>query len=212
MTGAACRRGGTLIVLSGPSGAGKTSVYRALLAAHPEVSFSVSCTTRAPRPGERDGVDYHFLDRDAFQERVAAGDLLEYAEVHGNWYGTLRREVDAPLAEGRDVLLDIDVQGARQVRRVAAGTPLAAAATYVFCAPGSLDDLRRRLRARGTDAAAVIARRLQAAEAELAAWRDYDWLIVNEDGRLPQAVAHLEAILLACRCRTAAYRKEPWTP
>lgn len=211
MASAAPGRLGNLIVLSGPSGAGKTSVYGAVLKRHPEVRFSVSCTTRAPRPGEVDGVAYHFITVPAFQARVAAGDFLEHAEVHGNWYGTLRAEVEGPVLAGTDVLLDIDVQGARQVRRAVRDTALAALASFIFCAPPSLAELRRRLEARGTDPAPVIAARLERAAAELAAWREYDWLVVNERDRLDEAVSRLENILLAVRCRTAVYREEPWT-
>jgi guanylate kinase len=203
------QRLGSLIVLSGPSGAGKTTVYRAVLERHPEVRFSVSCTTRSPRPGERDGVDYHFLSVPEVQARIAAGEFLEHAEVHGNLYGTLRAEVEGPIRNGVDVLLDIDVQGARQVSQVTRGTPLAAALVSVFCAPPSFAVLQRRLEARGTDSPAVIAARLQRARTELTAWREYDWVIVND--RLEDAVAQLDAIVVAARCRTAIHGKEPWS-
>lgn len=211
MAGTVAHQLGSLIVLSGPSGAGKTSVYRAVLARHPEVRFSVSCTTRAPRPTETADIDYHFLSAPVFRARAAAGEFLEYAEVHGNWYGTLRAEVEGPVQAGTDILLDIDVQGARQVRAALRGTPLAATTVFVFCAPPSLAELERRLRDRQTDSDAVIARRVAGARAELAAWREYDWLVVNERDRLAAAAAQLEAILIASRCRTAAYPKEPWS-
>ena len=210
MTSAERQRRGSLIVLSGPSGAGKTTLYRAFLARHPEVRFSVSCTTRSPRTEESDGVDYHFLSLPEFQARVAAGAFLEYAEVHGNCYGTLRAEVEGPVGAGQDVLLDIDVQGARQVREVTAGSALAATCLFVFCAPPSLAELERRLLLRGTDSAEVIARRLGRAQAELAAWREYEWILVNDD--LAAATGCFEAIVLAGRCRTRCLEKEPWSP
>jgi guanylate kinase len=209
MTSTKAQRLGSLIVLSGPSGAGKTTLYRLVLGRHPAIRFSVSCTTRAARAAERDGVDYHVLSVPEFQARLAAGAFLEHAEVHGNWYGTLRAEVEGPVGDGVDVLLDIDVQGARQIREVTRGTGLAAAALSVFCAPPSFAVLQQRLEARGTDSAEVIARRLLRARAELAAWREYDWVIINDD--LAEAVAQLEAIVLAARCRTLVYGKEPWS-
>jgi guanylate kinase len=209
MTSTTPQRLGSLIVLSGPSGAGKTTLYRLVLQRHPEVRFSVSCTTRAPRTGECDGVDYYFLTAPQFRERLVAGAFLEHAEVYGNWYGTLRAEVEGPIYDGVDVLLDIDVQGARQVRQVIHGTRLAAAAVSVFCAPPSFAMLQRRLEARGTDSPDVIARRLLRAEAELTAWREYDAVVVND--RLEDAVAQLEAIVLAARCRTLVHEKEPWS-
>lgn len=209
MTSTNPQRLGSLIVLSGPSGAGKTTLYRLVLSRHPEVRFSVSCTTRAPRTAERSGVDYHFLSVPQFRARVAAGAFLEHAEVHGNWYGTLRAEVEGPIHDGVDVLLDIDVQGARQIRQVTRGTRLAAAALSVFCAPPSLTALRQRLEARGTESPEAIARRLLRARAELSAWREYDWVVVND--RLEDAVAQLDAIVMAARCRSLVHEKEPWS-
>jgi guanylate kinase len=209
MTHTPAQRLGSLLVLSGPSGAGKTTLYRLVLQRHPEIRFSVSCTTRAPRAQECAGVDYHFLSVPEFQARLAAGAFLEHAEVHGNWYGTLRAEVEGPVLDGVDVLLDIDVQGARQVRAVSRGTPFAAAFLSVFCAPPSFAALQKRLEARGTDSAAVIAGRLQRARTELTAWREYDAVVVND--RLEEAVAQLEAIVLAARCRTLIHEQEPWS-
>lgn len=200
-------RTGLVLVLSGPSGVGKTTVYRQFLARCPSVRFSVSCTTRAPRTGEVDGVDYHFLERGDFQRRVAAGEFLEHAEVHGNLYGTLRAEVERTVCAGGDVLLDIDVQGARLVRASAAPTPLAPCLVFVFVGPPSLAALEGRLRGRGTDAEEVIQRRLRNARAELDAWREYDYLIVNDV--LDEAVADLVSVLAAARratCRCGA----PW--
>jgi guanylate kinase len=202
------QRRGSMIVVSGPSGAGKTTLYRAVLGRHPEVHFSVSCTTRSPRPTESDGNDYYFIPDAEFAARVAAGAFLEHAVVHGNRYGTLRSEVEGPVGMGADVLLDIDVQGARQVRELVRDTALADCALFVFCAPPSLAELERRLKLRGTDGPEVIARRLEHARIELAAWREYDWVVVND--RLGDAIAQLEAIVLAARCRSPAFVKEPW--
>lgn len=190
---------GHLFVLSAPSGVGKSTIVRALLAKDSRLRFSVSCTTRAPRPGETDGVDYHFLSRDIFEEGIRAGRFLEWAEVYGHYYGTDRRHVEASLADGLDVLLEIDVQGARKVR--AGGL----AATTIFILPPTLHALEERLRRRGTEAEDVIRRRLEAAKAEIREAPWYDYLVVNEV--LEEAVADVSAIIRACRCtRTRAHR------
>lgn len=199
---------GLAVVLSGPSGVGKTTVYRQFLARCPEVRFSVSCTTRAPRTGEVDGRDYHFLSREGFLRRVAAGEFLEHAEVHGNLYGTLRAEVEGVVWAGQDVLLDIDVQGARLVRAAAAGTPLAAALVFVFVGPPSLPVIEQRLRGRASDAEEVIQRRLRNARTELLAWSEYDYLIINDT--LDDAVADLVAVRAAAH-RATVRCGAPWT-
>lgn len=167
-------RPGTLLVVSGPSGSGKSTI-NARLREHPRVEFSISATTRAPRRGETDGVHYHFLSVEEFERRRDAGAFLEHAEVHGNYYGTLREPIDAALARGQVFLLEIDVQGAAQLRDQRVD------ALFLFIDVPSLDELRRRLEARGTDAEAVIQRRLAGAERERAARERYDHVVVNDD-------------------------------
>lgn len=191
---------GALFVVSGASGTGKTTLLRRLFAAVPGLEFSVSATTRPPRPGERDGVDYHFVDVPTFQGMRDAGELLEHAEVYGRYYGTPRGPVDAALAEGRSIVLDIDVQGAAQVRQ------RHPEAVLVFILPPSLDALRGRLQARGSDAPEVIARRV--AEAEIQLWECgwYDYLVMND--HLEAAAAQLEAVVTAELCR--AGRRSGW--
>lgn len=177
---------GGLVVLSGPSGVGKSTIIKQLLE-DPRYGLSVSATTRAPRPGEKDGVDYWFITREEFERRIRAGEFLEYAVVHGqNMYGTLRSEVERLTALGRVVLLDIDVQGARLVRKTGLGV-------YVFIMPPSIDELMRRLDGRHTETADVIARRLETAKAEIAAKNEYDHVVVND--RLETSVAEIRAIV-----------------
>lgn len=200
-------RHGVALVVSGPSGAGKSTVCKQVLAARPNMRFSVSCTTRAPRAGETDGVDYHFLTRAAFEAKIAAGEFLEHAEVHGNFYGTLRAEVEPHLRHGDDVLLDIDVQGARQVRTNAGAEGLGALYAFVFLAPPSLAELERRLRGRKTDAEEVILRRLANARKEIAAWREYDYLVINDE--VARAAAEMTAVLDARRCAIPAWIGDP---
>ncbi len=202
------RRFGVAMVVSGPSGTGKTTACRQLLQRESGLRFSVSCTTRPSREGEVDGRDYWFLDEARFRAKLQGSSFLEHAEVHGCRYGTLRREVEEPVAAGRDVLLDIDVEGARQVRRNTENTSLAGLVVYVFFAPPSLREVERRLRGRGTEGETVLARRLGNARAELAVWRNYDYLVVNQD--LTRAVDDLQAILRASRCLVATCREEPW--
>ncbi len=199
---------GVALIVSGVSGSGKTTACKMLLESEPNLFFSISCTTREPRRQELNGRDYWFIDEQSFREKVRAGAFLEYAEVHGSYYGTLREQAVNNLAEGRDLLLDVDVEGGRQLRRAGAGTDFGGCAVDVFFAPPSLTEAERRLRQRGTEDEQVLARRLGNAAAELAAWREYRYLVVNED--LEQAVQGLRAILHASRQLVSTYRKPPW--
>jgi len=187
---------GNLFVVAAPSGAGKTSLVRALLDREREIRLSVSFTTRPPRPGEKDGVDYHFVDERKFHAFKAAGELLEYAFVHGNWYATSAVWLRSELANGTDVLLEIDWQGAAQVRKLVPG------AVLIFILPPSLESLRDRLIKRGQDSVAVIARRVQNARDEISHCGDFDYVIINQD--FAKAVEDLVAIVKASRLRTAA--------
>jgi guanylate kinase len=184
---------GILFIVSAPSGAGKTSLVRALLGRDPGLSLSVSSTTRAPRAGETDGVHYHFLTQEAFRAAVAAGAFLEHAEVFGNLYGTRESDVRACLAQGRDLILEIDWQGARQVRERMPES------VGIFVLPPSMAELERRLRTRATDSESVIARRLAQARDDLGHARDYDYLVVNGD--FDSALDDLAAIATAERLR-----------
>lgn len=184
---------GTLFIVSAPSGAGKTSLVRALLADDTGVSVSVSFTTRPPRAGEREGIEYHFVERDRFLAMIEAGEFLEHAEVFGNYYGTGRMEVASRLAQGSDVILEIDWQGAQQVRQAFPE------AVGIFILPPSSEVLRERLNGRGKDAPAVIERRLQAAVEEISHYSEYDFIVIND--HFEAALADLRAILRAERLR-----------
>jgi guanylate kinase len=186
---------GNLYIVSAPSGAGKTSLVAALLAADPRVRKSVSYTTRAPRPGEIDGCHYHFVDEDRFERMAAAGDFLESARVHGNRYGTSKRWVEEQLAGDHDIVLEIDWQGAAQVRR------LMPAAIGIFVLPPSFEALLQRLNSRAQDSPEVIATRLANARDEIAHVHDFDYVIINTDFRT--AAAELQDIVRAERLRTA---------
>ncbi|MBM4181985.1 MAG: guanylate kinase [Betaproteobacteria bacterium] len=182
---------GQLFIVTAPSGAGKSSLVKALLERDAAIRLSVSYTTRPPRPGEVDGVHYHFVGREEFQERLGRGEFLESAEVYGNYYGTSQPWIEAEMALGRDILLEIDWQGAAQVRR------LMPKACGVFILPPSLPELRRRLEGRGTDSAEVIARRLAAAREDISHALAFDYLVVND--RFEDALADLLSITRARR-------------
>ena len=189
------RRRGTLFVVSAPSGAGKTTLCREARLRVPGLAYSVSCTTRAPRPGEVDGSDFRFVSREAFLRMRERGELAEWASVHGNLYGTPARPLETALQDGRDVLLDIDTQGATQLRR------RYSEAVLVFVVAPSMAELEQRLRERRSDADQDIARRLARARDEIALWKQYDYLIVNRD--VKEAIDQLMAVIQAERCRTA---------
>ena len=187
---------GTLYVVSAPSGAGKTSLVRALLdSTGDDLVLSVSHTTRAPRPGEVDGRDYHFVDAEAFRRMIDDGAFLEHARVFDNYYGTARQGIEAQLAQGRDVILEIDWQGARQVRQALPES------VGIFILPPSLEALRERLCARGQDDEAVIARRMQDAVNEMSHYGEYDYLVINEV--FSTARDELAAIIRCRRLRLA---------
>ena len=182
---------GNLFIVAAPSGAGKTSLVRRLVAEDARVDVSISCTTRPPRPGETDGVDYHFVDRNTFQSMREADDFLESAEVYGHFYGTSRRWLTDAMAGGRDIILEIDWQGAQQVRR------LMPQAHSIFILPPSLETLATRLAGRGQDAAEVIDRRLAAAREDIRHCDDFEYIIVNDD--FETAFREMSAIFTAAR-------------
>jgi guanylate kinase len=187
---------GRLFVISAPSGAGKTTLTRMLLAADPAIKLSISTTTRPPRPGEVDGREYHFVEPARFEAMREAGEFLEWAHVHGNYYGTSKRWIVEQRALGHDVLLEIDWQGAQQVRK-AFSDPVG-----IFILPPSVDALRDRLVGRGQDSAEVIARRLAAARAEMSHVSEFDYVIINND--LAQALVDLKTVVGAARLTCAA--------
>ena len=187
---------GNLIIVSGPSGAGKSAISAAVLQRLTDISFSVSHTTRPPRGSERDGVEYHFVTREQFAALREAGEFLEWAEVYGNLYGTSKGFIDETRRRGTDVLLDVDVQGARSIRQQCSD------ALLVFILPPSHTVLRTRLERRQLDKEYVIEQRLRIACREIRAYSEYDYLIVNDD--LERSVAELCAVALAARCRREA--------
>lgn len=186
---------GNLFVISAPSGAGKSTILKKLLAMVPNLAFSVSHTTRAPRPGESNGREYHFVDRATFEGMRGEQAFLEWAEVHGNLYGTNRAAIEAQQAKGIDVFLDIDVQGARQLRECSHH-----GAVFLFIAPPSWAELEKRLRDRGTDPEEAVQLRLRNARHEMEDADRYDYLVIND--RLDEAVEVLRAVIIAERCKT----------
>ena len=194
------RQGGVILLISAPSGGGKTTVCTSILSRNGGLRRAITCTTRVPRPGERDGVDYHFLTREEFESRVGRGEFIEHAEVYGNRYGTLRASVVDVLRGGDDVLLNIDVQGAASIRRVALGdAELGSALATVFLTPGTLAELEARLRGRGSEAEEVLRRRLEAAPVEVGEAVHFDYVVVS--GTREEDLARVEAIYAAERCR-----------
>ena len=177
MSSPAGHRRGLMLVLSSPSGAGKTTMSKRLLAGDPQIALSVSATTRPPRAGEIDGVDYRFVSDAEFDHLVATGMLLEWAHVFGNRYGTPRQPVEAALADGRDILFDIDWQGTQQLRQSQAGGDLVS----IFLLPPTLEELHNRLKTRASDSEAVIAGRMERAADEISHWAEYDYVLVNDD-------------------------------
>jgi guanylate kinase len=194
MLDARANRRGIMLVLSSPSGAGKTTLAHMLIAAEEDCTLSVSATTREPRPTEIDGKDYFFVDRPSFEAMREQGAFLEWAEVFGNLYGTPRDRVELALSSGQDVVFDIDWQGARQLHAEAPGDVI-----RVFILPPSREVLAARLRGRASDSAEVVARRLAGAAEEIRHWHEYDYVMVNHE--LTSSLAALRAILLAERCR-----------
>ncbi|MBL8415009.1 MAG: guanylate kinase [Propionivibrio sp.] len=190
---------GHLYIVTAPSGAGKTTLVRLLLGSDSEIRVSISMTTRAPRTGEKDGRDYHFVDVKDFLGRVSRGEFLEWAEVHGNYYGTSKHWIEAEMTAGRDVVLEIDWQGAQQVRRAFP------AAISVFILPPSLEALNDRLSGRGTDSAKTIARRIAAAREEMRHVDEFDYVIINDD--LQQAHDNLLSVISASRLEYATQRQ-----
>jgi guanylate kinase len=190
---------GTLFILSAPSGAGKSSLVKALLAQDSDVEVSVSYTTRQPRPGEQEGLDYHFIDETTFKAWLNQNNFLEHAHVHGNWYGTSKPWVEAKMAQGKDVLLEIDWQGALQIMQQVPQ------AVSIFILPPSFRELERRLRDRATDAENTIIKRLAAATEEIAQAPRYNFIIVNDDFKI--ALEQLKSVVCAARCRYLQQRK-----
>ncbi len=184
---------GNLFIVSAPSGAGKTSLVSALLNSNRQIALSISYTTRAPRPGETDGKDYHFVSRDKFMQMAQHGDFLESAEVYGNLYGTSQSWIENELASGRDILLEIDWQGAAQVRK------LMPHAISIFILPPSLAALETRLKGRGQDSAEVIAHRLRAAQEDISHVAEFDYVIIND--KLDEALRQLDAVVAAAGLR-----------
>lgn len=184
---------GLLIVVSGASGTGKGTVCKKILADMPEVAYSISATTRLPRPGEVDGKEYYFLNRDEFKTWIADEKFLEYAEVYGNFYGTPLNKIEERLNRGEDILLEIDVQGALNVKRKCPE------GVYIFLLPPTIEELKRRIEGRGTETPESLARRLANAVAEINIGREYDYVVVNDS--VDNAAAQIKAILAAERCK-----------
>jgi guanylate kinase len=191
-----------LILISAPSGGGKTTLCQQLLHARPDMTRAITCTTRAPRPGEKDGVDYHFFTAEEFLKRLHAGNFLEHATVYGNSYGILKSELLGKLRECRDVLLNVDVQGAATIREQSENEPeLKRALVTVFLTPAPLTVLEERLKKRGADAVAVMQKRLAVAKQEIAQWKNFDYLLIS--GTKQEDLRRILAIIAAEKMRSA---------
>lgn len=202
-------RFGVILVLSGPSGAGKSTACNVIIDEDDNLEFSVSCTTRKPRDGEVDGIHYNFLSRSEFKQKIDNNEFVEWAEVHGNYYGTLISEVFEKAKQGRDVLLDIDVQGARLMRKACAQDPdLEKCVEYVFVAPPSFEELEKRLRGRGTETDESIKCRLTNAKYEFEAWSEYEHVLIldtQEQGR-----EALRSLISTLRCKSKRIKECPF--
>lgn len=194
---------GTLFTVSAPSGAGKTSLVNALLARDNSIKVSISHTTRSKRPGEEDGRDYHFVDKEAFQHMAASGEFLEHAEVFGNYYGTSKSAVEAVLAQGNDIILEIDWQGAQQVRELMPDSQ------SIFILPPSVEALRERLQGRGQDDEAVIEQRMQQAISEISHYTESQWLVINDD--FERALQELHNVITTQRLATTKQQQKHHT-
>ena len=203
------QRSGNIIVISGPSGVGKSTLVKRARQALPELEFSISCTTRSPRQGEVDGKDYFFISGDDFEKRVAQGDFIEYAGVFAHRYGTLKSEVLSRIARGADVILDIDVQGARQIRQAAESDPeIARAVQFIMIVPPDMETLAKRLAGRNSETAESLNLRLSGAAQELSCFRIYDYLVVNDE--LEHAGEELISLLKSMKMRTKLVTGEPF--
>lgn len=203
------KKNGNLIVISGPSGVGKSTLVKRAMAELPDLKFSVSCTTRAPRDGEADGVAYHFLSESEFNTRLENNEFLEHATVFKNHYGTLKSEVTDRIAAGEEVILDIDVQGAKQIRQAAANDPeIARAAQFIMIVPPDMATLASRLAGRNSETPESLKLRLSGAQSELSNFRVYDYLVVNDD--LTTAGNELIMLLKTMKMRTNIVKGEPF--
>jgi guanylate kinase len=187
-----------LIVISGPSGVGKDAILNGMRVLQQPLHFAVTATTRPQRPGETDGTDYHFVTADRFREMISGGELVEWANVYGNLYGVPKRQVDQALAEGLDVVVKVDVQGAASIKEIVPE------AVFIFVAPPSMEDLEERLRQRKTESGIDLNLRTKAAEEEMTSLPMFDYVVVNRDGKLEVAVSQISAIITAEKCRVKA--------
>lgn len=194
------KRYGIILIISGPSGVGKSTICKQVLDEDPNISFSISCTTRAPRPGEKDGKDYYFISIENFKNLINENAFIEYAKVHGNYYGTLKSEVLRKINKGEDTLLDIDVQGAMNIKEFSGKDEvLKKCCEFIFITPPTFNELEERLKGRGTEDYDVVKNRLKDASAELSQWSQYEYLIINKDISL--SVKYLKSIVETLRCK-----------